>query len=356
MNNLKLNTEENFEELFNRVTKIIDISKTEVLASIYNSMTKTYYLIGQQIVEEEQSGNKRAEYGKRILENLSIRLKIKYGRGYSKSSLKEYRQFYLEVEKSQTLSGQLKFPLAYSLYQIIFSLTEPQRTFYEHLSIKEKFSVRELEQAIKSSTYERFLNKDKNALIDIKNMSKSLTVATNPVEKDPLVLDFLGIQRGVSHPERELEQKIIDNLERFLLEIGKGFAFLGRQSRVTISGKHFYLDLVFYHVILKCYVIIDLKKGSFNHQDAGQMSMYVNYYDSEVKGETDSPTIGIILCAEKDKNVVEFTLKNNNQVFATQYLTYLPTKDELIELVDSGIEQYESEKHQLLSKESPELE
>jgi YhcG PDDEXK nuclease domain len=145
------------------------------------------------------------------------------------------------------------------------------------------------------------------------------------------VLDFMGIQRGEIMPERKLEQKIIDNLERFLLEIGKGFAFLGRQSKISISGKHFYLDLVFYHVVLKCYVIIDLKKGSFSHENAGQMLMYVNYYDSEIKQESDNPTIGIILCAEKDKNIVEFTLKNNNQIFATQYLTYLPTKDELME-------------------------
>lgn len=340
MDDSKLKITQNLQiqdQLFGKVVGIIDSGRQEAVNAAYNAMTKSYYLIGKSIVEEEQSGNIRAEYGKAVLADLSKKLTARYGRGFSIRSLREIRSFYLDVQKRQTVSAQLQFSLSYSIYLIISGLSEPYKTFYELLAIKEKMTVRVLKNAIKSHTYERYLSKpiSNDKILEIQ--------IANPIEKDPVLLDFLGLGKDNTFLEKELEDRIINNLENFLLEIGNGFAFIGRQSRISLSGKNYYLDLVFYHVILKCYVIIDLKRGAFSHEHVGQMLMYVNYYDSEIKQENDNPTVGIILCQDKDQNVVDFTLQKTPNIFATQYLTYLPSKEAFLEIIEDGIEEYNKE-------------
>jgi predicted nuclease of restriction endonuclease-like (RecB) superfamily len=333
------------DQLFGKVVNIIDSGRQEATSAAYNAMTKSYYLIGKSIIEEEQFGNIRAEYGKAVLSDLSKKLTARYGRGFSIRSLQEFKSFYIYIQNTQTLSAQLQFPLSYSIYTIISDITEPQKTFYELLAIKEKMTVRTLKQAIKTNTYERYITKEKAVLVE-NGEPQTGNRLSNPISKDPILLDFLGLRKDEQFLEKELENRIIRNLEKFLLEIGNGFAFIGRQSRISISGTSYFLDLVFYHAILKCYVIIDLKRGTFSHEHVGQMLMYVNYYDSEIKQENDNPTVGIILCSDKDKNIVDFTLQKNPNIYATKYLTYLPTKEELLEIVEGEIEEYNKEKNE----------
>jgi len=300
-------------------------------------MTKSYYLAGKEIVEDEQNGKARAEYGKRQIQNLSERLSARYGRGYSVRTLREIKRFYVETQKQQTLSAEFKPQLSYSHYVILLSLHDPERGFYEQLTIKEKLNIRQLKRAIKTNVYERSLADKKLVGIEEAKDESSIVSATqlqNPITKDPLILDFLGFKSQEKYQESDLEKRIINNIEQFLLEIGKGFAFVGRQYPIYISGKYYHVDLVFYHLILKCYVLIDLKQGNITHQDLGQMMMYVNYFDKDTKQDNDAVTAGVVLGKNKDDAVVEYILGDNKQVFATRYLTYLPSKEELLEVLN----------------------
>lgn len=276
------------EVLFSKVVSIIDSGREEATQAIYNAMTKSYFLIGREIVEDELNGHDRAGYGKQQLQLLSEKLTLRYGRGFSVRSLQEIKKFYLAMSKTQTASAEFKFALSYSHYLLLLDRTEPQISFYEQYAIKNKLTYKELKRVMQTGLYERIVTnqtlKSDQAQTEITPTNTALTVfRQNPIIQDPIILDFLGFKENEAFLENELEKRIIDNIERFLLEMGRGFAFVGRQQPIAISGKYFHVDLVFYNFILNCFVLIDLKRGLIDHRDIGQISMYVNYYDKEIK-------------------------------------------------------------------------
>ena len=290
-------------------------------------MVKAYWFIGKEIVEEEQKVKERAEYGKSVIENLSKELNIKYGKGFDARNLRSMRQFYSTYKNWNAVSSKL----SWTHYKLLMRIEENnKRTFYELESINNKWSTRELDRQINSLLFERLtLSKDKEGIMQL---AKEGQILLNPEDmvKDPYVLEFLGLNQNEKLYEKDLESALIEHLQHFLLELGKGFSFVARQKRITMEDEHFYIDLVFYNYILKCFVIIDLKIGKLMHQDIGQMQMYVNYYEREMMNENDNKPIGIILCADKSNAVVKYTLtEENNQIFASRYKLYLPTEEEL---------------------------
>lgn len=337
MSEIERNTRSDF---YNKVANLLKKARKSVVQTVNRTMVYTYFEIGRMIVEEEQKGKERAEYGKQIIKELSKRLISEFGKGFSTTNLKQMRQFYLTYSKSQTLSDQfekLDFQLSWSHYLFLMKIDNPEeRKFYEIEAISNGWSLRELQRQFDTALFERLvLSRDKKG---VKELSQKGQIITKPEDtiKDPYVLEFLGLPEESKYSETELEQKIIDKLEHFLLELGKGFTFVGRQVRFTFDDKHFRIDLVFYNRILQCFVLIDLKIGEITHQDLGQMQMYVNYYDRKVKLKYENKTIGIILCKTKNDTVVEMTLpENNKQIYASKYLTVLPSKDELKKLVES---------------------
>jgi predicted nuclease of restriction endonuclease-like (RecB) superfamily len=282
--------------------------------------------LGRLIVEDEQEGRDKAEYGKNIIKNLSKRLTAKYGKGFSVSTLKDCRRFYQKFQfiKSQSVTGELNFQLSFTHYTYLIRLDNEEMKFYERYAIEQNLSVRGLQKAVQGSTILR-VNREPKALTTTRRKPKEII-------KDPYILDFLGLDEVKSGQEKILENRLIEHLEKFLLELGRGFAFVGRQYRLTLSEDSFYADLVFYNIPLKCYVIIELKARKLKHQDLGQLQMYVNYFDREIRDENDNRTIGILLCSDKNESVVEYSLpKDNEQIFASKYKLYLPSKRELKE-------------------------
>lgn len=301
-------------------------------------MTKTYFLIGKRIVEEEQNGNERATYGKNLIKNLSKKLTNEFGKGFSERNIEQMRKFYKTYSIPQTLSAEFK--LSWSHYLILMRMENiEERNFYEIESIQNNWSLRELRRQIDSALYERLvLSRDKEK---VKELAFKGQVIEKPedVVKDPYILEFLGLEEQSNYSENKLETEIINNLEKFLLELGKGFTFVGRQVRFTFDEKHFRVDLVFYNRILKCFVLIDLKIGEVTHQDLGQMQMYVNYYDRYVRLPDENKSIGIIICREKNDTLVKLTLpEDNNQIFASKYMTVLPTKEEFKKILDKNLD------------------
>ena len=328
-------------DLAERIEQLIEETKKRTVATINTAMVYTYYEIGRMIVEEEQKGKLRAEYGKAVLKELSIRLTNKFGKGFSVENLDRMRYFYKTYSKtnSSTVLTNLQFSLSWSHYLKLMRIDNPEeRKFYEIEAIENNWSLRELQRQFDSSLYERLqLSRDKDG---IRELSKKGQIIESPKDmiKDPYVLEFLGLEELPQYSESELEQRLIDNLQTFLLELGKGFTFVGRQVRFTFDEQHFRVDLVFYNRLLKAFVLIDLKRGTLKHQDLGQMQMYVNYYDRFVKTEEENPTIGILLCTDKSDAIVEITLpKDNNQIFASKYQTYLPSKEELKQLIEDNL-------------------
>lgn len=320
---------------YKEIKKLLQDARQKVYQSINSTMTLTYYKIGKRIVEEEQGGEKRAEYGKALLKNLSEQLSKEFGKGYSEQNLKNMRQFYLSYKKRQTLSSEFK--LSWSHYIFLTRIENiSEREFYENEASENSWSLRELKREFNSGLYERLaLSKDKKEVIAL-SKGQSINNAKDII-KDPYVLEFVGLPELSSYSESELEQKLIDKLEHFLLELGKGFTFVARQKRITIDEKHFKVDLVFYNRFLKSFVVIDLKIGELKHQDIGQMLMYVNYFDRYEKQEDENPTVGIILCKDKSKALVELTLpKDNSQIYASKYLTVLPDKEEFKKILEEG--------------------
>lgn len=279
-----------------------------------------------------------------MLKKVAERLTRKFGKGFSLTNLKQMRSFYLvytmqSLEKGQTASDQLHFTLSWSHYLKLMRIENPgERRFYEIEATENNWSLRELQRQFDSSLYERLaLSKDKKG---VKSLAQKGQIIEKPedVVKDPYVLEFLGLKELPQYSESELEQRLIDHLQTFLLELGKGFTFVGRQVRFTFDEQHFRVDLVFYNRLLRAFVLIDLKRGTLKHQDLGQMQMYVNYYDRFVKTEDENSTIGILLCTDKSDAMVEITLpKDNNQIFASKYQTYLPSKEELQKLIEENI-------------------
>ncbi len=341
-------------DLYDRVAELLRNARKAVAQAVNKTMVYTYFEVGRTIVEEEQKGRSRAEYGKKIIKELSKKLTHEFGKGFSVRNLEQMRKFYLvygkqienkEDVKTQTLSAELEMPevktpdlkLSWSHYLFLMGLDDiKERTFYEIEAYNNNWSLRELRRQFDTALYQRLiLSRDKKG---VKELSKKGQILEKPVDsiKDPYVLEFIGLPEDEKYSETELEQKLIDKLEHFLLELGKGFTFVGRQVRFTFEEEHFRIDLVFYNRILQCFVLIDLKIGKLTHQDLGQMQMYVNYYDRFVKLEHENKTIGIVLCRKKNDAIVEITLpENNEQIFASKYLTALPSKEELKKLIES---------------------
>ena len=322
------------KDIYQEIHDLLHKARQNIISNINSTMTKTYFLIGKRIVEEEQDGNKRAEYGKKLMKTLSEKLTKEFGRGFSQRNLEQMRTFYLRYSISQTVSAEFK--LSWSHYLILMRMEDiDTRKFYEIEAIENNWSLRELKRQVNSSLYERLvLSKDKEKVKELAIKGQIIEKAQDVI-KDPYILEFLGLDEKSDYSENKLETEIINKLEMFLLELGKGFTFVGRQVRFTFDEKHFRIDLVFYNRLLKCFVLIDLKIGEVTHQDLGQMQMYVNYYDRCIKLPDENDTIGIIICKDKNDTLVKLTLpKDNNQIFASRYTTILPSLDEFKKIIE----------------------
>ena len=339
----------NEEKFYEQVIQLFKNAKSSVTAAVNMTMVYSYYEAGRMIVEEEQNGKERAEYGKYILKELSVRLTEKLGKGFSYDNLKLMRKFYIEFSKYQiretvfTQSENLpktkegrKFYLSWSHYLVLMRIKNiDERHFYEIETYKNQWSKRELARQYSSSLYERLaLSRNKDEVMKLA-LEGQIIEKPEDIFKDPYVLEFTGLPELAVYSESELETRIIDNLQKFLLELGRGFTYVGRQVRFTFEEEHYRVDLVFYNRLLRCFVLFDLKIGQLKHQDIGQMQMYVNYYDRKIKLEDENPTIGIILCKDKKDAIVEMTLpEDNNQIFASKYQTVLPSKEELKNIIE----------------------
>lgn len=327
--------------LFKAVQAVIEEARQNIVRNVNTTMLITYFEIGRMIVEDEQQGHKRAGYAKEILVTLSGYLSAEFGRGYSVDNLEAFRKFYLTyshrisesiIRKLKTTEKNLSFfNLSWTHYfQLLKVKDEGERNFYEIEAVKNNWTVEELKRQYNTSLYERIaLSKDKKGLQKLSSKGHIIQKATDAL-KSHYVLEFLDLKTDERYSESDLETAIINRLEHFMLELGNGFLFEGRQKRFTFEGDTFYVDLVFYNRHLKCFVLFDLKIGKLTHQDIGQMQMYVNYYDRKIKLPKENKTIGIILCKQENKAVIEFTLpEKNKQIFAKEYKAILPTKSAL---------------------------
>lgn len=360
-NILPANPEDSVPELkilCQKAVDLIDRARNTAIREVNLVQLLTYYTLGKWIVEVQQGGSGRAKYGKRVLETLSDALNHVFGKGYSVSTLTNIRKFY-EIYKNRIsaplvtdfsepnpqplvtkFGNDVPFRLSWTHYLILMRIqNEDERDFYEQLAIQENWGKRELSRQYGSSLYERMLiGKDKQQIL---RLSKKGRLAEKPADlvKDPYILEFLGIPEQTDFSETELESRLIDHLQEFLLELGTGFAFVARQKRFTFEEDHFRVDLVFYNRLLQCFVLFDLKTEKLKHQDLGQMQMYVNYYDRYEKADFENPTIGILLCPQKNDAVVELTLPENSNIFASQYQLYLPDKKLLQKKLQEWIEE-----------------
>ena len=324
------------KDIYQEIHDLLHNARQNIISNINSTMTKTYFLIGKRIVEEEQDGNKRAEYGKNLIKMLSEKLTKEFGKGFSETNLEQMRKFFKVYGIPQTVSEEFQFNLSWSHYLILMRIEDINaRNFYEIEAFENNWSLRELKRQVNSSLYERLvLSKDKEKVKELAVKGQIIEKAQDVI-KDPYILEFLGLDEKSDYSENKLETEIINKLEMFLLELGKGFTFVGRQVRFTFDERHFRVDLVFYNRLLKCFVLIDLKIGEVTHQDLGQMQMYVNYYDRYVKLPDENDTIGIIICKDKNDTLVKLTLpKDNNQIFASRYSTILPSLDEFRKIIE----------------------
>ncbi|HZL10807.1 MAG TPA: PDDEXK nuclease domain-containing protein [Prolixibacteraceae bacterium] len=325
----------NYQNLIAQIGALLLEGRQKAAQAVNTILVQTYWEVGKYIVEFEQKGDFKAEYGSQLLDRLSKDLSFNYGKGFSRSNIFQIRLFYIKFQKIQTLSGQL----TWSHYaEILKSENDLEIGFYSKQCEKERWSVRELRRQMQSSLFERLaLSKDKDGVL---KLAKEGHLIEKPEDllKDPFVLEFLNIPEHYQYLETELEEQIISNLQQFIMEMGKGFAFIGRQYRMSIGGKHFYLDLLFYHRILKCFVLIDLKRGEIDHQDIGQMNLYLNYFKKEEATEGDNEPVGIILGKHKNHILVEYaTASITNKVLLSKYQLYLPKKEQLQEQISKLI-------------------
>lgn len=321
----------NVNSIFEEIKGLVLDSRTKVYNTVNTEMLKLYWNIGK-IIMQIQKGEARASYGNTILETLSQKLTKEFGKGFSARNLRTMRKFYNYYPIWQTVSSKL----SWSHYLEILKIDEEfKRNFYINETINSRWSVRELQRQIGSLLYERLtLSTDKNKILELSLKGQEIKTSKDLV-KDPFVLEFLDIKENTDYLESDLEKNILEHLKEFLLELGKGFMFVGSQVRLTLDNQHFYPDLVFYHRFLKCFVIIDLKLGKVTHQDIGQMQMYVNYYDREVKSKDENDTIGILLSTDKNQTIVKYTLPENNKtIFSSEYKLHLPQEQELICMIE----------------------
>jgi len=330
-----------YEQLKLQIGELLRQGRVQAGRAVNTILLQTYWQIGRHIVEFEQKGKEKAEYGTELLNRLSKDLTLEYGKGFSRSNIFLIRQFYLKFQKIQTLSEQL----SWSHYvEIIKSDSELEISFYIKQCEKENWSVRELKRQMKSMLFHRLaLSKDKEGVLELSLNGIEIQQAEDII-KDPYVLEFLNIPQDYRYFESELEDKIIQNLQKFLLELGKGFAFVGRQYKISIGSRHFFVDLVFYHRILKCFVLIDLKRGEIDHNDTGQMNLYLNYFRKEENTDGDNEPIGIVLGAYKDHILVEYATENiTNKLFVSKYQLYLPDKKTLAVELEKLLEEENNE-------------
>jgi len=315
--------------IYQTIKTILQTARDNAYRQVNFIMVEAYWNIGKQIVEEEQKGEDRAKYGSYLIKELSRQLSEEFGKGYSQQSIRNMRQFYNCFPIRSTLWSEL----SWSHYKLIIRLKdENARAWYMKEAVKSHWSVRALERQIGTHYYERLLaSQDKQSVaIEAKEKTKDLLLTPKDIIKDPYVLEFLDLKQNNSFYETELESALIEKIQAFLLELGRGFAFVERQKRIKTEYSDFYIDLVFYNYILKCFVVIDLKRGKLTHQDVGQIDMYVRMFDDLEKSEDDNPTIGIILCTEKDNTVVKYSvIDDNDNLFVSKYQLYLPTQEEL---------------------------
>lgn len=320
-------SESRLDLLYRQVREILSAARGRAWQAVNTVMTEAYWEVGRVIVEEEQAGRERADYGKRIIEGLSVRLREEFGKGYDRSNLFHMRAFFLAYPKVDAVRRQL----SWTHYRLLLRVDKPDaRAFYETEAANARWSTRELERQINSLLFDRLaLSRDKAGVLALAQKGHEITEPSDLV-KDPLVLEFTGLRQDERFRESDLEQALIAKLQHFLLELGKGFAFMGRQQRITLDGEHFFIDLVFYNRLTRSFVLLDLKVGKLTHQDLGQMQMYVNYYQRELTAPYENPPIGIVLCTDKSEAVVRYALpEGNRQIFASRYKLHLPTETEL---------------------------
>lgn len=317
----------NNQKLYFKIKEVLELARSQAYRAVNSAMVQAYWNVGRLIVEEEQKGKNKAGYGDTLIENLSQKLIKDFGKGFTTTNLKYFRQFYISFKIGHAVRDQL----TWTHYRLLLKVERPDvRDFYIQECIDNNWSTRQLERQLNSFYYERLLSSKNKALIRKDSKQTEASSELMDIIKDPYVLEFLAIADKSHLVEEELEQALLDKLKDFLMELGKGFSFVARQKRITLDGEHFYIDLVFYNYILKCFVLIDLKVGKLTHQDIGQMDFYVRYCEKEIKQEGDNPTIGIILCAEKNDAMVKYSmLSDNKKLFASKYMLYLPTEEEL---------------------------
>ncbi|MBU1122400.1 MAG: DUF1016 family protein [Candidatus Omnitrophica bacterium] len=341
--------------MYDKVRIIIESARKKTYHAVNSIMVEAYWNIGKVIVEEEQEGKKRAEYGSYLLRNLSKCLSKDYGRGFDERNLRNMRVFF----QAFPIWNAVRSELSWTHYRLLLKIEKKQsRQFYLEEAIEGNWSTRQLERQINSFYYERLLgSKDKNIVKkEAARTAKRLKVEPQDIVKDPYVLEFLGLRENTRYLESQIENAIIDKLQHFLLELGKGFCFVRRQQRISTDTNHFYIDLVFYNYLLNCFVLIDLKAGKLTHQDIGQMDMYVRIYEDKVKPSNINPTIGIILCTQKDAAIVKYSvLKENKRLFASKYRLCLPTEEELKQEITKDRQLIEMEQG-LLEKRKVKLE
>ena len=330
------------KDIYSSIKELMDNARNKVAREVNNILIQTYWEIGRIIVEDEQGNSDRAEYGKQLVTDLSKRLTKEYGKGFSRSNLQNMRNFYLSYPICQTLSGKL----SWSHYCELLSISDEQkRSFYEKETINANWSVRELKRQIKTSLFERLLlssgDENKEKVLELALKGNEINKASDVV-KDPYVFEFLGIPEEKVIMENDLEKALITHIEKFLLELGKGFMYVGSQQRITLGNTHYYVDMVFYNKILRSYVLIELKTGKLMPEAVGQINMYLNYYKTEVNDNTDNEPIGIILCTDKDSIQAEYALGSlSNNIFASKYTLYIPNKEVLEEQVERVLSIYQ---------------
>lgn len=314
------------QQFYEQIKRILSEARNKVYQTANFAMVEAYWNIGKSIVEQ-QGGEEKAEYGVRLIAELSKQMSTDFGKGFTVANLKNMRQFYLTFPKSYALRSEL----SWTHYRLLMRVENKNaRRFYIEEAIKSNWSTRQLERQINSFFYERLLSSQNKEKVSEEIQKLESAKVPEDIIRDPYVLEFLGLNPKDDFYESDLEEALITHLQKFLLELGRGFSFVARQKRITFDGRHFRIDLVFYNYILKCFVLIDLKIGDLTHQDLGQMQMYVHYYERELMNKGDNPPIGIVLCADKSESIVKYTLpENETQIFASKYNLYLPSEEEL---------------------------
>ena len=327
----------------NEIKKILKNARQKAYTAVNSVMVEAYWEIGRRIVEEEQNGKERAEYGKEILQNLSKELTEEFGKGYSYRTLREIRQFYLmfsDFEKWRTVSAKL----TWSHFQKVLRVSdEKARIFYLTEAAENMWSVRTLDRNISTLYYDRIVASIDKKTVEDEMKDKTKKLQAEEFIKNPVVLEFLDLPTNMSYTESQLEKALTDDIQKFMMELGKGFAFVERQQHIRTENSDFYIDLVFYNYILKCFVIVELKTEKLTHQDIGQLDMYVRMYDDLKKQENDNPTIGLLLCMETDRTIIKYSVLNDNKnLFASKYINYLPSEEELINEIERQKTLFES--------------